>query len=134
MSHATMAKLMEVTIRVRDVERSRRFYTLLGAPCGEIAKDRPDDQLHVHATWGKWAAGSDDFLMLNIMPVGSDPAPHVELGFATDDLDALHAAVVAAGAEVVRPPETRPWGRMATYKDPDGNTVSVSQRPRVLPG
>jgi predicted enzyme related to lactoylglutathione lyase len=128
-----MAKLMEVTIRVRDVERSRRFYMLVGAPCGDISKDHPDDQSHVHAVWGKWAAGSDEFLMLNIVPAGDGPAPHAELGFATDDLDALHASVVAAGADVVRPPETKPWGRMATYRDPDGNTVSVSQRPRTPP-
>lgn len=44
--------------------------------------------------------------------------------------DTLHQRVVDGGAEIVHGPDTRPWGRMATYRDPDGNLVSVSQRPK----
>lgn len=125
-----MTKLIEVTIRVRDVERSRTFYESLGVKCGPVDADEPGGPRHVHATWGSWSATSDDFLMLNIYPAEEAASPSAELGFATDDLDALHARLVAAGVEVVHAPDVRPWGTMATYRDPDGNTVSVSQRPR----
>jgi predicted enzyme related to lactoylglutathione lyase len=69
--------------------------------------------------------------MINIYPASDgEPSQPVALGFATDDLDALHEGLTAAGVEVVRAPVKKPWGQMATYRDPDGNLVSVSQRPR----
>lgn len=123
-----VTKLIEVTIGVRDVERSRRFYQELGVECGPIAADEPGGPAHVHATWGRWAADSDDFLMLNIYPADPASAP-ASLGFASEHLDELHQRLVKAGVEVVRPPEKRPWGEMGTYRDPDGNLISVSQRP-----
>ncbi len=126
-----MTKLIEVTIHVRDVDRSRRFYQKLGAPCGDVSSDAPGDAPHVHAVWGEWSKGSNDFLMLNINPVtGAEPPAPASLGFATEDLDALHAALVADRVAVVHGPEARPWGRTAAYRDPDGNLVSVSQLPR----
>jgi len=123
-----VTKLIEVTIGVRDVERSRRFYQELGVECGPVRADEPAGPAHVHATWGKWAADSDDFLMLNIYPADPPSAP-AALGFASDQLDELHRRLMDAGVDVVRAPEKRPWGEMATYRDPDGNLISVSQRP-----
>ncbi len=125
-----MTKLIEVTIRVRDVERSRSFYEALGVACGPVDVDEPGGPLHVHAMWGTWSAMTDDFLMLNIYPANGSSSTAVSLGFGTDDLDGLHQRLVGSGGEVVHAPETRPWGRMATYRDPDGNLVSVSQHPR----
>ena len=125
-----MTKLIELTIRVRDVERSRRFYELLGLPCGPVDQDEPGGERHVHAMWGKWSSASDDFLMLNIYPASEAASAPASLGFASDDLDALHQRLSAEGIDVLHPPATRPWGRMATYRDPDGNVVTVSQRPR----
>ena len=125
-----MTKLIEATIRVRDLERSRHFYQLLGAPCGDVGADRPGESKHVHATWGKWSAHSDDFLMLNILPTTDGVSMPVEIGFSVEDLDKVHGALVTAGVDVIRSPEAQPWGRMATYRDPDGNTVSLTQLPR----
>ena len=127
-----MTKLIELTLRVRDVQRSRDFYEGLGVPCGPLDTDEPGGDRHVHAMWGTWSADADDFLMLNIYPAGgtAPASAPASLGFATDDLDTLHQTLVAKGTEVVQSPQTRPWGRMATYRDPDGNLVSISQRPR----
>lgn len=125
-----MTKLIEVTIRVRDVERSRSFCERLGVACGPVDVDEPGGPAHVHAMWGSWSATTDDFLMLNIYPADGSSSTGASLGFAADDLDALHQRLVGSGVEVMHGPETRPWGRMATYRDPDGNTVSVSQRPK----
>ena len=45
-----------------------------------------------------------------------------EIAFEVDDLDQAHARAVAAGAEVVQP---------GVYRDPDGNVVTLTQRPQT---
>ena len=56
----------------------------------------------------------------------------IELGqdvaFEVDDLEGAHARAVEAGAEVVQEPED---GR-AAYKDPEGNVVTLAERPRAV--
>ena len=43
------------------------------------------------------------------------------LVFVVDDLDAAFARIAAAGARVVTPPETEPWGeRYCQFADPNG--------------
>ena len=52
-----------------------------------------------------------------------------EAHFASSDLDATHEALVAAGAEIVSPPETQPWGaRDMAVRDPSGNLIRINQR------
>lgn len=124
---AGAARLIEVELRVRDVDRSCAFYRQLGVDVGDPDTDEPDGPRHSHATWGRW--GSEDFLMLNIYPASDGLPSHASIGLSVSDLDALHARLVSDGVEVVRPPERRPWGRSAVYQDPDGNTVSLTERP-----
>ena len=45
------------------------------------------------------------------------------------DITAAHQAAVAAGAEVLHEPRREPWGTSARYRDPDGNTVELTQPP-----
>ena len=43
------------------------------------------------------------------------------LAFVVDDLDAEFARIAAAGAQVVTPPETEPWGeRYCQFQDANG--------------
>jgi len=59
--------------------------------------------------------------------------PHgaVELAFEVEDVDAAHAAAVAAGARSFRPPADRYWGdRTAYLLDPDGGLVELLTRIR----
>ncbi|MBO3086849.1 VOC family protein [Cellulomonas dongxiuzhuiae] len=43
------------------------------------------------------------------------------LAFVVDDVDAEFARIAAAGAQVVTPPETEPWGeRYCQFADPNG--------------
>lgn len=50
------------------------------------------------------------------------------LAFVVDDLDARHEQLVAAGVDVVTPPETEPWGeRFVQYRDPNGLVVQLVQ-------
>jgi catechol 2,3-dioxygenase-like lactoylglutathione lyase family enzyme len=50
---------------------------------------------------------------------------HVEL--STDDLDGLHAALVAQGVVFHAPPHDEPWERSMTALDPDGHSVEFAQ-------
>ena len=45
-----------------------------------------------------------------------------------DDLDAHHARAVAAGADVIRPPEEGPAGRLYTAEDLEGHRWMFQQR------
>lgn len=122
-------RLIEVELRVRDVDRSLRFYRdLLGLALGQ-PEVHDGTARHVHATWGSWAEGAKDFLLFNIYPAGTDETSRASVGFGVEDLDGLHARLTQAGVDVVRPPGARSWGRTAAYRDPDGNTISLTQLP-----
>ncbi len=52
-----------------------------------------------------------------------DVAMSIEVG----DVDAAHAAAVAAGLEIVRPPTDEPWGiRRFFVRDPSGRVINVA--------
>jgi predicted enzyme related to lactoylglutathione lyase len=119
---------MEVLLRVDDVPRSVTFYRdTLG-----LAVEPGDKAMsHFEVVWGGWTPDSSDLLMFLIYPAdGRHPKSVCEIGFSVADLDAVHAAVVLAGRDVVEPPSPKPWGMQATYRDPDGNLVAVAQVPR----
>jgi len=128
-------RLIEVELRVGDVDRSLRFYRdLLGLPFGQPEVHRDGGARHVHATWGSWAEEASDFFLLNLYPAESGDVSRTNLGFGVKDLAEVHATLERAGVDVVHPPEARAWGRTAVYRDPDGNTVSVMQLPGVRVG
>jgi predicted enzyme related to lactoylglutathione lyase len=54
----------------------------------------------------------------------------VMVNLAVDDIEAVHRRLVAAGVSFSRPPESEAWGgRVATFVDPDGNTLQLMQLP-----
>ena len=119
---------IEVELRVRDLGGAVRFYRdLVGLPFGEIERHESEDVPHAHATWGDWGGG--EFFIVSLYRADAGGPTRASVGFAVDDLDAVHARLVSAGAKVTRPPERRPWGTSATYQDADGNTVILTQRP-----
>ncbi|GAA2338276.1 VOC family protein [Streptomyces caniferus] len=49
-----------------------------------------------------------------------------DMSIEVDDVDAAHAAVLAAGADIVRPLQDEEWGvRRFFVKDPNGRVVNV---------
>jgi predicted enzyme related to lactoylglutathione lyase len=125
------ARLIEIELRVADVERSRRFYRdLIGVSVGELETHGGDTEPHAHATWGEWSGAEPSLLMLNIYPSRNAGATTSRLGFVIEDLDAVDERLREAGTAVVQAPQDLPWGRTATYRDPDGNSVSLTQSPR----
>lgn len=56
---------------------------------------------------------------------GRDPL-RIMINLAVDDIDQAHNRLVAAQVPCLRQPSPEPWGgRVATYSDPDGNTVQL---------
>lgn len=49
------------------------------------------------------------------------------IGFATDDVDALHATLVERGVEVTQPPTEMSYGRDMAIRDPFGNRLRVGE-------
>jgi len=124
------ARLIEIELRVRDVARSVRFYRdLVGVSVGDVETHDVDSEPHVHATWGEWTPNDPSLLMLNIYPAAG-PISSSRIGFAVTDLAATHARLAAANVEVLQAPADRSWGRTAAYRDPDGNTVSLTEARR----
>jgi len=124
------ARLIEIELRVRDVARSARFYgDLVGVTVGEIETHDADSEPHVHASWDEWTRSDPSLLMLNIYPA-TGPGTSSHIGLAVSDLAATHARLAAAKVEVLQAPAERPWGKSATYRDPDGNTVTLTEARR----
>lgn len=50
------------------------------------------------------------------------------INFGVRDIHAAHRRLRAAGVEFLRPPQQEPWGGwIATFSDPDGNTLQLIQ-------
>lgn len=62
---------------------------------------------------------------------GSSGEPlRVMVNLAVDDIAAAHATLAAAGVRFSRAPEREGWGGwVATFADPDGNTLQLIQLP-----
>ena len=52
----------------------------------------------------------------------------VMVNFGVDDIHQEHVRLVSKGVEFIRPPEKEQWGGwVATFHDPDGNTLQLMQ-------
>ena len=109
-----------LTLPVRDLEASRRFYRAALEPWGSR---------EVEAEWGIGFGppGSEDLAVTEGEPSGS-----VHLAFAAPDretVDRFHTAALAAGGRDNGAPGERPQyhaGYYAAYVlDPDGNNVEA---------
>ena len=118
-------RLNSLELHTDDVEGLARFYRdVIGVPIGP----GDDEKSHYETFWGSFGGDDDDFLFFAIQPITQGVATHgAEIGFSVTDLDGVHERIVAAGAEVVEPPSPRPWGRAATYRDPAGNLVQLTE-------
>ncbi|MCE9557382.1 MAG: VOC family protein [Armatimonadetes bacterium] len=122
-----MLKLDAIGIVVQDIDRSLRFYRLLGVP----VPDSAEGEDHVEATLPCGIRLMWDTVEL-MKEVGhwEEPVGH-RMGLAFDcgnvaGVDSTFAAVVAAGFVGKAEPWDAFWGqRYAQLTDPDGNTVDL---------
>ena len=114
-----------LTIGVRDLARSRRFYAAALAPLGFSERGPWSDEQREIA-FG--VEGADDFA---ISP-GYDAGGQVHIAFAADSrsaVDAFHAAALSAGGKDNGAPGERPEYSPGYYGaivlDPDGHNVEA---------
>jgi predicted enzyme related to lactoylglutathione lyase len=73
-----------------------------------------------------FASKDNETAQLSILTKDATAPVHPDVSIEVDDLDSVHARVVASGAEVVYPPTMEPWGvRRFFVRDPNGVTVNV---------
>jgi lactoylglutathione lyase len=121
-----VGRIIALVVEVADVERSLHFYRdLLGVP---LRRDLD------HGGTDRWISGDhaalswhDSFFHFALYKGKGVVTRDVQLGFPIGNLDAMHDMLVAAGVPVDVAPREEPWGRTARYRDPDGNSVSLTE-------
>jgi catechol 2,3-dioxygenase-like lactoylglutathione lyase family enzyme len=110
-----MIKFDHLTIPVRDREISRDWYvTTLGMKVEFEVPAR-------HAT----ALQDDGGFTIFVEQSGAPPTAGTALYFSVDDVDALHAAMVARGIPFAHPPQKVFWGYGPELVDPDGYRIRL---------
>lgn len=124
----TISPLSLVVLEVANLDRSVAFYRdLLGLQLHRDDHREGDDRFisgdHAATSWR-----DGHFLHFALYQTKGVITANAHIGFMTDDLATFHDQLVTAGVAVDHAPRTEPWGRTARYRDPDGNSVSLTQR------
>jgi catechol 2,3-dioxygenase-like lactoylglutathione lyase family enzyme len=113
-----MTTLNLLVLRCRDLERSRAFYERLGLSFTS----------HAHGKGPTHYAHETPNFVLELYPEPSpDYTDQTALGFAVDDLAALHAQLASDNlgpSDITQ----NPWGTTFIIRDPDGRRVELKQR------
>lgn len=122
----SVGRLILLVLEVENLERSLHFYRdLLGVPLRHDLDHGGTDRWisgdHAAQTW------HDSFLHFALYMSKGVVTRGVQLGFPVDNLDAVHKKLLAAGIAVDVEPRDEPWGLTARYRDPDGNSVSLTE-------
>jgi lactoylglutathione lyase len=112
---------VSVIVFVEDVARSLEFYgRVVGAELDHFDEDGSYGELESGIGF---AANHHVERHLDLSFRRNDPGalPNgFELDFPVDDVDAVFARALEAGADAVWEPRAKPWGRSALLRDPDG--------------
>ncbi len=109
--------IVVVSVPVMDQDRARAFYQdVLGF---EVRRDNPTGE---GTRWVEVAppGGETSLTLVTWFPTMS-PGCVKGLVLGCDDVDATYEELAARGVVFEGPVETAPWGRFATFDDPDGN-------------
>jgi predicted enzyme related to lactoylglutathione lyase len=122
-----MAKLLGpdfISLQVRDLAASRRFYTEILGLAIDQRFNTPDFVL--------FDTNSIPFALTEAnVNLSEAPTPGwgVTLWIDCDTVDELHAKLVAAGAAIIKEPFDSPFGRAMIIADPDGYRLTVNENP-----
>ncbi len=116
----TISQIGKITAFVSDQDRARKFYTeVLGFAVRTDAVFGDNRWLEV----APGQAGAS--IVLHLPFPGASAGTLAGVMLDSPDIDAVVARLREAGAEVDGPTEL-PWGRQATFADPDGNSFVLA--------
>lgn len=122
-------KYLHTMLRVRDLDASLSFFSLLGL---EEVRRRDSEGGRFTLVFLK-APGDDTTVELTWNWDQTEPYPtgrfFGHLAYAVDDIYALCARLQEAGVVIHRPPRN---GRMAFVKSPDGHSIELLQAGEAL--
>lgn len=123
MSHLTLVALV-----VRDYDRAIDFFVhVLGFDLVEDEPSTTNDGRPKRWVVVRPPGGQTGILLARAdgekqsAIVGEQFAGRVGLFLRVDDFDATYNRLAAAGVEFVRPPRVEPYGRVAVFRDLEGN-------------
>jgi lactoylglutathione lyase len=115
---------------VADVSETMAFYeAAFGLQRGFITESKDYGEMQTGDT--KLAFGANAFVKTLTTQAFeeaslSKPAPPLEIGLVTQDVDAAYLKAVHAGATAVKQPQTKPWGQRVGYvRDNNGFLVEI---------
>ena len=111
-------RLAIISVPVSDQERAKKFYTeALGFAAGR------DSTFRDNARWIEVKPTPDSALTITLVTWFASMPPGSLRGLVllADDLDATCEMLRNRGLSSASAIQTAPWGRYATFSDPDGN-------------
>ncbi|MEV0096273.1 VOC family protein [Streptomyces sp. NPDC050738] len=106
---------IQIRQEAEAMEESRGFYGLLGF-----------EEVMNHGWIMTLASPSQPAAQISLMTDDRTAPVAPDLSVQVDDVDAAHAAMVAAGAEIVHPLQDEEWGvRRFFVRDPNGRVINV---------
>jgi catechol 2,3-dioxygenase-like lactoylglutathione lyase family enzyme len=119
----TISRIRTITVLVADQDRAKAFYT------GTLGFQVRTDVVVGDNRWLEVApADAGTAIVLHRPFPGLSPGTSQGVILDTDDLDADCTRLRRAGVDVDGP-QALPWGRQATFSDPDGNGFVLSSPP-----
>jgi catechol 2,3-dioxygenase-like lactoylglutathione lyase family enzyme len=127
----TAQMIDHISVAVRDLERAARFYEAALAPLGLVRLVTRPGTIGFGKTYSEFWIN----LRASMSDVDADSGVHIALrAKSTGDVDAFHAAALAAGGRSDGPPGIRPHDRVKYYAafvvDPDGNRIEAVTFPQ----
>ncbi len=118
--------ISDVYLNVQDMNRAVAFY-------------RDVLQMKVIDTDEWWSSLECGGIRIGLHGTGGKPVPAIPhdahgahcgatLTLRTDDIRADFARMEKAGARFLSKIEEEPWGKLATFVDPDGNVLKLMER------
>ena len=110
-----------VSVPVADQDRALGFYTtVLGL---DLVRDVPTP---AGGRWIELAAGGATVLTLEPAPADAPRSPVIPVRFSTADVNAAHRALLSAGVDTDDILQWPGVPAMFAFRDPDGNSFSVT--------
>ena len=114
-----------VSIPVRNQDKALEFW------CGKVGfKVATDQPFSKTQRWIELKIPGAETAVVLFTPDGHEDriGTFFNGSFHCDNLQKTYEQMLERGVEFQQPPKSEPWGSMAIFKDPDGNSFVLSSR------